>query len=108
MTFNAAIDIPTLVFLLLLAMFYPIRKDHTIVYRTFCFFTIYWVQLITYLKIMHDVLIGIDFVQHNLRYYPDGNFAKANDILFGGLKSQRLFREQVIYFVFLYMCLIFT
>ena len=66
MTFNAVIDLPTMMLLLLLAMFYPIRKDYTVVYRTASFVTIYFVQLITYLKIMHDVLIGIDFVQSYL------------------------------------------
>lgn len=43
MTFNAVIDIPTLIFLLLLSMFYPIRKDYTMAYRGFSFFTIYWI-----------------------------------------------------------------
>lgn len=108
MTFNAVIDLPTMMLLLLLAMFYPIRKDYTVVYRTYSFVTIYLVQLITYLKIMHDVLIGIDFVQSYLNTYPGSKFAQVNNLLFGGIKRDRPLQEILLYFFFTFSCLFCT
>jgi hypothetical protein len=108
MTFNAIIDVPTLLFLLLLAALYPIRKDITLFYRGFSFFIIYWIQLITWLKILHDVLIGIDFVQIWLSDYPDGPFAIFNNLLFGGLKSAHTGKDLAQYLIYTVSCLYCT
>ena len=107
MTYNSVFEILAMVFILILAAFYQIRKEFTAFYRGFSFFTVWWILVTSCLKLLHDVAMGNTFIHFFLKDNPDSFLTKVNGVVFGGLRKERPLRAQLGYFGFLFLTIFF-
>jgi hypothetical protein len=67
MAFPSCSELITMVFVLIMVAFFPIRKKIGKVYREFVFFVMYWIAATLNLKLFYRVFIRIDFVRSFIR-----------------------------------------
>lgn len=67
MAFNAIMDVPSLIFILIMVAGYVVRKEITIIFRTYSFFMTYWLNFIVFIKFAHDVIVKIPFIEEHLK-----------------------------------------
>jgi len=63
MSFNTLLDLPILIIVLVLVAFYDLRKNYTVIYRSYCFFVVYWMQTVMIIKLIHDILVRTYFIK---------------------------------------------
>lgn len=85
MTFNSCSDIPALLFIAVMAAFYSVRKSYSVAYRVFCFFVVYYIMALMLLKIIHEVVTQIGFINKMLigKQYADYKSVQFVNIVFG-------------------------
>lgn len=85
---NSCIDIPSLFLILGLASAYPYRKYYTKTVLEYTFFVIYYVQFVTILKFIQEIIVKIEFIQDLIKENPDHPIVAANNLVFGNVDSR--------------------
>ena len=76
MSYNAVLDIPTLLMILLMGAFFAFRKSYYYIYQLFLLFLAYWVHTTFFLKILYAILTEIRFVQDAFIANQDNKFVQ--------------------------------
>ena len=105
-SFNTISSIPGLFMIIGLLSLFEIRKSFSRAYRTFSFFTLYWVQIVMITKVAVELILKVESVNARIHSLPNTNLEKQMiQILFGELHSLETIRSAEISFTSYYWIL---
>jgi len=62
LTAKSMLDVPSFILILGMCGGYMVRKKISLFYTTYCFFLMYYISFIMFIKICHDCVISISFM----------------------------------------------